>query len=181
MGPPRESNRPRGANAQAAELKKGFASARRTQDLAKLPDLAQAIEAAHLAAHRAALPHVIRCGQLLIEAKSAVSHGGWAQWVEANLSFGDRQARKYMAIAREAEVFANRNCGSDLGINAALELLAARNGSQALRVMGSSASDEWYTPPHIVTLAVATLGQLDLDPCWHPASPVRPDDVHGRG
>ena len=39
--------------------------------------------------------------------------------------------------------------------------------------MGSSASDEWYTPPHIFDMAAATLGEVDLDPCWHPASPVR--------
>lgn len=29
----------------------------------------------------------------------------------------------------------------------------------------SSASDEWYTPPHVVALVVAVLGQIDLDPC----------------
>ena len=49
----------------------------------------------------------------------------------------------------------------------------AINGTHTLRVMGSSASDEWYTPPHIFELAVAMLGGIDTDPCWHPDSPSR--------
>jgi hypothetical protein len=72
-------------------------------DLA-LTDLAQAIEHEHQAAHQAAqtaLAHALECGQLLLQAKAAVGHGGWLAWVEANLTFGPRQATNYMRLARE--------------------------------------------------------------------------------
>jgi hypothetical protein len=137
--------------------------------------LANEIEAAHqlaIGAARTAIQHAVACGKLLIEAKAQVAHGEWLPWVEEHLSFGDRQARKYMALAANAEQLAYRNCGSDLGINAALELIASPKTSHSLRVMGSSESPEWYTPPHIFELAVATLGEVDLDPCWHARSPV---------
>lgn len=42
------------------------------------------------------------------------------------------------------------------------------------RVMCSSESVEWYSPPHIVALATDFLGgEIDIDPAWHPKSPVR--------
>jgi Protein of unknown function (DUF3102) len=73
---------------------------------ARADSLAEAIEAEHRAAccaAQTALQHAMRCGELLTEAKAAVGHGGWLAWVEANLSFGDRQARKYMRLARHSE------------------------------------------------------------------------------
>jgi hypothetical protein len=139
-------------------------------------DLIQAINHEYREARKSAwtsLDHLIECGQLLIEAKKLVGHGGWLAWVEANLPFGDRQARKYMALAANADQLADRNCGSDLGINRALELIASPKESHTLRVMGSSESPEWYTPPRIVERVVAAMGEIDLDPSWHPESPVQ--------
>ncbi len=43
---------------------------------------------------------IIRAGQLLIEAKRAVGHGGWGD-VLAGLPFGERQAQMLMAIAAD--------------------------------------------------------------------------------
>jgi hypothetical protein len=45
--------------------------------------------------------------------------------------------------------------------------------NRTLAVLGSSASVEWYTPPEIITLVSDVLGTIDLDPSWHPESPVR--------
>jgi DNA N-6-adenine-methyltransferase (Dam) len=42
-----------------------------------------------------------------------------------------------------------------------------------LDTLTSSNSAEWYTPGPVFDLVVATLGEVDLDPCWHPGSPVR--------
>jgi hypothetical protein len=42
-----------------------------------------------------------------------------------------------------------------------------------LAVVHSSKSVEWYTPPEIVAMVSDVLGGIDLDPCWHPESPVR--------
>jgi hypothetical protein len=139
------------------------------------PALVEQIEREHeavLGAARASLEHAAACGRLLLEAKSSVPHGGWLPWIEANLSFGIRQAQKYIRLAEHADQMRIEN--SHFTIDEALGALADhRETSHALRVMGSSASDEWYTPTHIVELAVATLGAIDLDPCWHPDSPIR--------
>jgi hypothetical protein len=143
-----------------------------------LPDLAQAIEAEHQAAvgaARSAIDHAVACGRLLIQAKAQVPHGEWLPWIEANLTFGPRQAQKYARLAdRARDVDQMRLENSHLTIDQALAALADhRDNSHMLRVMGSSASDEWYTPPHVVELVEDTLGEVDLDPCWHPESPVR--------
>ena len=90
-------------------------------------DLAQAIEREHYAAIGAvkdALGHAIRCGELLTEAKTAVARGEWLPWIEANLPFGDRQARKYMRLAANSEQIGIEN--SDFTIDGALAVLAAR-------------------------------------------------------
>ena len=78
---------------------------------------------AHAAA-KTAIENAIECGRLLLEAKSQVAHGEWLPWIEANLSFGPRQAQKYIRLADHAAVLPNANCGSHLSINAALELIA---------------------------------------------------------
>jgi hypothetical protein len=83
-----------------------------------LPDLAQAIDREHQAAHQAArnaLDHALECGRLLIQAKAAVPHGGWLSWLEANVSFGPRQAQKYMRLAEHEEETRNATSGSHLG------------------------------------------------------------------
>jgi hypothetical protein len=64
-----------------------------------LPDLAGLINAEHeacLAAASDAITSAIEVGRLLCEAKAQVRHGEWAGWVEANCSFGVRQASSYM-------------------------------------------------------------------------------------
>jgi hypothetical protein len=71
------------------------------------------------------LAHARRVGQLLIDAKARCKHGEWEAWVQANLTFGDRQARKYMRIARSWDRGQIGTGSSDLSINAALKLLAA--------------------------------------------------------
>ena len=104
-----------------------------------LPDLAQAIELEHLAATRdaiAAMEHAIACGNLLLEAKAQVGHGSWLPWIEANLTFGDRQARKYMRAANYADQI--RHSNSDFTLDNAMAMLAERSTSHTLRVMGSS-------------------------------------------
>jgi Protein of unknown function (DUF3102) len=94
-----------------------------------LPDLAQAIEREHLAAHQAArtaLEHALECGRLLIEAKAQVGHGRWLAWVEEHLSFGPRQATNYLRLAREVPKLSegNRQRVSDLSMRDALNQLA---------------------------------------------------------
>ena len=79
---------------------------------------------AAIGAASTAIEHAFECGRLLIEAKEQVGHGGWLAWVRGHLSFGARQSAKYMRLHRHRGHLANRTCGSDLGVNAAVGLLA---------------------------------------------------------
>lgn len=80
-----------------------------------------------LDAAKTAISHAVNIGAMLTDAKSHIDHGGWLAWVEKNLSFGDRQASKYMRLAKDKDAIeANRNSDSDLSIDDALKLLAPR-------------------------------------------------------
>jgi DNA N-6-adenine-methyltransferase (Dam)/Protein of unknown function (DUF3102) len=130
-----------------------------------LPELAGRIEAEHQAVHRAArtaLEHAAECGRLLIEAKSSVGHGGWLPWIEANLSFGERQAQKYMRLAQNTDALPDANSNSHLTIDGALKLLSAGDNSHFRTSF--TGQTEWYTPPTYLDLARRVLGQIDLDP-----------------
>ena len=61
------------------------------------------------------LRKAIEIGDLLKKQKSELSHGDWANWIQDNLTFGDRQARKYMQIYRSQDKL-NRHCSSVLSI-----------------------------------------------------------------
>jgi hypothetical protein len=51
-----------------------------------------------------------------------LGHGGWLAWVDQHLSFGDRQARKYMRVAQHADQIGIEN--ADLTIDGALAVIA---------------------------------------------------------
>jgi len=62
---------------------------------------AAAIVAEHQAARSAiesAVSHAVRAGELLIQAKAAIPHGGWGSFCN-QLPFSDRTARAYMQLA----------------------------------------------------------------------------------
>jgi hypothetical protein len=127
-------------------------------------DLAEAIEREHQAANdaaRTAIEHLIRCGELLIEAKKAVPHGEWLPWIRANLSFCPRQAQKYMRLAEHADHLRNTNPGSHLTINQALAMLAdGRSYRDCITGNG-----EIYTSQQVLERARQVFGgQIDLDP-----------------
>jgi len=139
-------------------------------------NLAERIEAAHQAvigAFRTALDHAICCGELLTQAKAEVGHGGWLEWIRNNLTLKPRQCQGYMRLYANRDRL-NAQATAHLTIDGALQLLASpKDASHTLRVMGSSESPEWYTPPSIVERVVATMGEVDLDPSWHAESPVQ--------
>jgi hypothetical protein len=45
--------------------------------------------------------HAIRAGKLLLEAKIAVQHGDWSEWLATNCRVSERSAQLYMQLARE--------------------------------------------------------------------------------
>ena len=48
-----------------------------------------------------AVMEAARAGKLMIEAKKQVPHGQWSQWIQENCHMTDRNARRYMQLARE--------------------------------------------------------------------------------
>lgn len=99
---------------------------------ATLTTLAGEIVAEHDAAQgafRSAVEHAIRCGELLIEAKAEIGHGGWGGWLEENFPASDRTARGYMRLARHGDEL-NRQGLAELGIEGALKQLAAPKQEQ---------------------------------------------------
>ena len=69
-----------------------------------LDDLAYRINDEHgqvEAAFGQAVDHALKVGELLHEAKSAVLHGEWLPWLEANCRFSKRTAQTYMRLANE--------------------------------------------------------------------------------
>lgn len=55
-----------------------------------------------------AVEHVIRCGELLTQAKASVGHGGWEAWIETNFDGSQQTANNYMRL------FAKHGASRDL-------------------------------------------------------------------
>ena len=84
-------------------------------------NLAAQINDAHRACERAVrdgLGHAIEAGNLLIEVKKQVGHGGFLDWLKSNIDFSERTARGYMRVAR------NRQRVADMSLRDALKSLA---------------------------------------------------------
>src|SRR5262245_36498432 len=69
-----------------------------------------------------AIDHAIRCGFLLLQAKGAVKHGEWVNWLKENIKFSERQAQNYMKIA--SLPIEKRNAVADMSLRKAIEHLA---------------------------------------------------------
>jgi hypothetical protein len=94
----------------------------------RLPDLAERINAEHEQAEaglRAGLLHARNAGELLIQAKAQVPHGGWLPWLAENVCFSERTAQAYMRVARRwEELQSNPQRVADLPFRRAVEALA---------------------------------------------------------
>lgn len=98
-----------------------------TATLSVMMNLARKIEAEHKDATKAArdaLKHAYRCGQLLIEAKQEIKHGEFLGWVGLHCHVGERQARRYMTLARGWEHISKTDSMSDLTLAMAGKLIA---------------------------------------------------------
>lgn len=88
--------------------------------------LARGINQAHdaaIEAHKSAIEHARRCGELLIRAKAECGHGHFLSWLRENCRVGERQARNYMRVAENWERLKSE-ASADLTISSALKLLA---------------------------------------------------------
>jgi Protein of unknown function (DUF3102) len=92
-----------------------------------LDDLAVRIRAEHEqvgAALRRGVEHALRCGDLLLQAKTQVAHGEWLPWLEEHCVMAERTAQAYMKLARNrSAIEAETRNVADLGVRGALALL----------------------------------------------------------
>ena len=142
-----------------------------------LPGIARRINEAHRRATALAgeaLGAARTAGELLLEAKDRVGHGGWEAWLGENFEGSLRTARDYMRICREwpaiEEAIAKRQHAADLSMRGALRAL--REPPAVLPHLGvlSSADDEWYTPREYVEAARLVMGGIDVDPATSAAA-----------
>jgi hypothetical protein len=101
-----------------------------------LADLAARIVAEHEAckdAVKRGAEHVMRAGDLLIEAKALLQHGQWLPWLAKHCAFSDRTAQLYMRLAkRRPEIEANPQRVADLSLRGAVAMLAPDEADKAL-------------------------------------------------
>ena len=96
----------------------------RPTDLAKLASEINDLHDRATEAARTAIDHARECGELLIQAKDQIGHGGFLPWLEADCRVKPRQAQKYMKLAREGAAI-DAKCASNahLTIDRVLRLL----------------------------------------------------------
>src|SRR4051812_4707488 len=92
--------------------------------------LAKRINEAHLAVEQTvqdAIDLAMKCGDLLIEAKTECAHGSWTEWLKNNFEGSDRSARVYMRLADHRDLIeAKRQTTADLTIEKALNYIAPK-------------------------------------------------------
>lgn len=90
-------------------------------DLATIAHLINDEHAAVEGASLTTLEHAHAAGQLLLEAKQAVGHGNWLDWVAKNVKFSVRTAQRYIRLAEKYDTVTHLTDHSE-----ALRMLAAK-------------------------------------------------------
>jgi hypothetical protein len=102
-----------------------------------LADLAHRIKVEHTAvadALKDSVRHAIAAGELLVEAKAQVPHGGWMPWLKDNCEISDRTARLYMQVAKNRATVEKQigNDVADLTLTEAAALIAMSSNIEKL-------------------------------------------------
>lgn len=101
-----------------------------------LEALAERINTEHAkceASYRAGIEHALACGTALIEAKSKVKHGEWADWLAKHCTVTQRQCQRYVQVAKAWPKIeaANATRVAGLSIRSALDLTSRGAASLA--------------------------------------------------
>ena len=101
----------------------------------QLISLAAEINTLHDSAQQAAMTAVqyaAKCGEKLIQAKTACAHGEWLPWLEKNCRVSRIQASKYMRLSKEMPEISNDNRSYHFdSINTAIAYLSASDEVKA--------------------------------------------------
>jgi hypothetical protein len=102
------------------------------------PTESEAIDKAHrdvLSAVEKVFDRVVYCGGLLTAKKATLAHGEWLPWIEANLSFSNKTAERYMECYAHRDALSNStrmsNLNNPLSINDMLRIV--RNNRNIVR------------------------------------------------
>lgn len=137
----------------------------------RLPILAAEINRAHAqarAAARTSLKRAIEAGDRLLEAKAVIGHGGWLEWLAANVSFSERTAQTYMRLASKKPELKSA-ATADLTIEGAVEAIAGRTAPPARPRMMMLTDSEWTELDARITLrGEKGVDFILVDPCPGP-------------
>lgn len=108
-------------------------------------DLPIRIEAAlqDVRKHAAGMVHAaVRAGELLMQAKAAVPHGEWGQWLAEHCTIAPRTAQAYMRLAEALPTLPPQDAQrvADLPLREALNAITTAPTAP-------SRSNNWYLPP----------------------------------
>jgi hypothetical protein len=121
-------------------------------------------QAGFVAAASSAVLHAIEAGQALIAAKKLAPHGKWGKFLEV-CGIGERQAERYMRLARLAE--SNPTCKSDL-INLTIET--------AIKKLSPPPTKQRRSTPKIIptpkAINNARVTHFDLISAWMASTPA---------
>jgi len=106
-----------------------------SNNLPALDALADKINTEHEAVCKAAMTatqHAIKCGVLLAEAKSGLSHGQWLPWLKENCELSERTTQAYMRLARRYEELDGEEAQrvADLPVRQAMVAIADHQAEQ---------------------------------------------------
>ena len=117
-----------------------------------IASLATQIKAEHAAvkeAARSALAHAMKCGDLLIKAKTRVRHGEWLDWLKNECNVSERISQHYMKLAKHRrEVEAKSEMISDLTLSEAIKLISPERFERARNIATKSEEQTPPTPKH---------------------------------
>ena len=90
-----------------------------------------------------AIEYAVAAGELLIEEKKSVGHGGWLSWIQENVDFSERTARNYMRVAQALPKLEDeeRQRVADLSFRDVLSTLA--KGSNRLRLPAAAIAERF--------------------------------------
>jgi DUF3102 family protein len=106
----------------------------------------------------------IRIGELLLEIKAHAGHGNWRRWVEANLPFSYRTARRYQFLYQHRKQIGMRKPKTIAEAEKAMEKAAKASVMDAISADYSRIDRDLIAPIRLVRRRVRKVTYIGDDP-----------------